>query len=307
MKVLVTGAAGFIGSYLTEVLVSQRHSVVAIDNLSTGSLSNLGHLKGDLYIVDVRDFKNYQGIDMVFHLAALGSVPRSLQDPISTHQANVDGFFNTLYYAQQAGVKRFIYASSSSVYGDSDSSLKAERELGYQLSPYSASKRINEIYAEAFMNSYQMNTVGLRFFNVFGLRQNPNGPYSAVIPRWIHLMRNNLDVTIYGDGEQTRDFTYVRNVVQACLGAMRSPSDILKIHPTYNVGTGRSTSLNELFRILSGIIGYKKKPIYLPARAGERKHSRADTTLSQWALDYRPQWSLKDGLEEMIIETGLVA
>jgi UDP-N-acetylglucosamine 4-epimerase len=247
LKIVVTGAAGFIGSHLTHALLKRGHEVIAVDNLWTGSTKNIyeaihplpkeAFSRLQFFEEDVRDFNLYNKVDYVFHLAALGSVPRSIDRPLQTHQANVDAFFMTLNRARKANVKRFIYASSSSVYGDSLDPLKTEPHIGEQLSPYSASKRINEIYAESFSQAYGFDTLGLRFFNVYGPRQDPHGPYAAVIPKWIDSMKSKKSVEIYGDGNQSRDFTYVKDVVNVCLAAMGAPSDILRSTRVLNVGT----------------------------------------------------------------------
>lgn len=308
MNLLVTGCAGFIGSHLTGHLLKLGHKVIGVDNLSTGFSHNIQAMLEPLsrenkkqFVFaeeDVRSFKSYKNIDCVFHLAAIGSVPRSVKRPDYTHRNNVDGFFKVLNNARKNNVGRVIYSSSSSVYGDSEELIKNEYELGRQVSPYSASKRINEIQAESFRVCYGMTVIGLRYFNVYGPRQNPNGAYAAVIPRWTQAMIENRDIIIYGDGDQTRDFTYVQDVVKANYFAIHAREDVLNASGSvYNVGTGNRTRLNELFVMLSALTGYEKKPIHMDERHGDRKHSCASPVLASWALGFAAQTSLEQGLE----------
>ena len=255
---LVTGAAGFIGSHLVETLLGLGQHVVGLDNFATGSRANVeaasaAHpdrfrfVEGDIRSLD--DCRAAcEGVDIVLHQAALGSVPRSIKDPLATHATNVDGFVNMLVAARDAGIGRFVYASSSSVYGDHPGLPKVEDQIGTPLSPYAVSKRVDELYARTFQDHYPIETVGLRYFNVFGPRQDPNGPYAAVIPRWLGEMLDGTPSTIFGDGETSRDFCYVANVVQANLLSAFAPTDATGT--VYNVALGDRTTLNELFRTL---------------------------------------------------------
>ncbi|MCM8536837.1 MAG: NAD-dependent epimerase/dehydratase family protein, partial [Lentisphaeraceae bacterium] len=256
-KVLVTGGAGFIGSHLVDTLLSQNNRVVVLDNCSTGKLSNIEtHMESSNFVFingDIRSLddchKACVGVDYVLHQAALGSVPRSINDPISTHEVNSTGFLNMLVAARDAKVKRFVYASSSSVYGDHPELPKVENVTGAPLSPYAVSKCTNELYADVFYKNYGLETIGLRYFNVFGPRQDPNGPYAAVIPKFLGLLKRNEQVVINGDGEHSRDFTYVENVVQMnqLAALVESPTAIGQV---YNCASGGRVTLNELYEIL---------------------------------------------------------
>lgn len=313
---LVTGAAGFIGSHLVEALLRLDQNVVALDNYSTGRRQNLEEVRGlvlaaqasRLRILD-GDIRNAldcetacRGADVALHQAALGSVPRSLEDPMRTHDSNVNGFLTLMLATHKAGVKRIVYASSSSVYGDHPGLPKVEERLGQPLSPYAASKRICEVYAGALFHSYRISSIGLRYFNVFGARQQPDGAYAAVIPRWFAAMRNGEQAVINGDGSTSRDFCYVANVVQANLLAACAPAHLAQAS-VYNIAVGQQTSLSELFVMMREIVqACAKEPIPSPrfsaTRAGDVAHSLADIAKAQTELGYQPTHTLHDGLRE---------
>jgi UDP-N-acetylglucosamine 4-epimerase len=316
---LVTGSAGFIGSHLVETLLGLGQQVVGLDDFSTGRRENLreleasvgadawkGHrfIEGSIAYPDIcRDA--CCGVDIVLHQAALGSVPRSIADPLATHAANVTGFLNMLAAAREAGVRRFVYASSSSVYGDHEALPKVEGVVGRPLSPYAASKCADELYAEAFGRCYAMQTVGLRYFNVFGARQDPEGPYAAVIPRWVRAMLLGKTVEIYGDGQTTRDFCYVANAVQANMLAALT-DDPLALNRVYNVAVGEQTSLRQLFEVLRSLLGADRpalrvaEPVYRPFREGDVRHSLADIAAARRLLGYEPTHTLAEGLREAL-------
>lgn len=318
-KWLVSGAAGFIGSNLVETLLMLGQEVVGLDNFATGHQHNVEDVKnavgeelsrhytfieGD--ISELADcHQAVAGVDYVLHQAALGSVPRSIEDPLSSNKANVDGFLNMLVAARDAGVKRFVYASSSSVYGDSPDLPKVEEVIGAQLSPYAVTKRVNELYAAVFANAYGMELVGFRYFNVFGPRQDPEGAYAAVIPRWIGLLLENKRCTINGDGETSRDFCYVDNAVQAnILGAVVDDQNAL--NQVYNVAVGERTNLNELYRYIydgisaSGIELSSGEAEYLPFRSGDIRHSLADVSKAEKLLAYQASCKVQEGLEKTL-------
>lgn len=312
---LVTGAAGFIGSHLVQALLELDQEVVGLDNLSTGFRENVeevirsvGEARASRFrflLGDIRDpevcAEACQGVDRVLHQAALGSVPRSIEDPVGSHESNVDGFLNVLVAARDAGVRRFVYASSSSVYGDEPTLPKVEGREGNLLSPYAATKRINEIYAQVFGQTYGMETIGLRYFNVFGPRQHPQGPYAAVIPRWILSLLQGEACRIYGDGETTRDFCYVDNAVQANLLAA-TVEEKEAIGKVYNVACADTTTLNELFAMLreevAGIrpAARKVEPVYEDFRPGDIRRSLADVSLAGRLLGYEPTHRIGDGI-----------
>jgi UDP-N-acetylglucosamine 4-epimerase len=321
---LVTGAAGFIGSHLTERLLHLGQRVVAIDNFATGKRENLDAVRAAVgaeraaqlafFEQDIRDREGLVALvkqhvpEVILHQAALGSVPRSISDPLTSHQVNVDGFVNMLEAARTSGVRRFVYASSSSVYGDLEISPKIESKIGNCLSPYAATKRTNEIYAQVYGRTYGMETVGLRYFNVFGPRQDPNGPYAAVIPRWLAAMANREPSTIFGDGSTSRDFCYVANVVQANLLAAAVAADNSVVNGVVNIACGATTSLVELHEMLRAQVARVKglevssipAPTLEPFRKGDIKHSLADITLAREALGYQPSHSVSDGVEELV-------
>jgi len=316
---LLTGAAGFIGSNLLEALLRAQQSVVALDNLSTGYQRNFDDvrknvgerlwenftfIRGD--ITDLETCKQAcSGAEFVLHQAALGSVPRSIDNPIATHKNNVDGFLNMLVAAKEAKVKRFVYASSSSVYGDHPVLPKVENAIGNGLSPYAVSKRMNEMYADVFAKCYKTEYIGLRYFNVFGPRQDPNGVYAAVIPKWIAAMLQEQPVYINGDGETSRDFCFVANVVQANLLAATTQNP-RALNQVYNIAAGNRTSLNQLFELLRTRLAPKfphlkeLRPNYRETRAGDVTHSHADISKARELLAYSPTHDVQKGLDEAL-------
>jgi UDP-N-acetylglucosamine 4-epimerase len=314
---LVTGAAGFIGSNLVETLLLLGQDVLGLDNFSTGHRRNLDEVRKNvgesrwssftLHEADIRDMaaceRAVAEVDYVLHQAALGSVPRSVKDPLTTHEVNVSGFLNVLDAARRASVRGFVYAASSSTYGDEPNLPKREDRIGKPLSPYAATKLFDEIYADVFARTYGFTSTGLRYFNVFGPRQDPNGAYAAVIPKWIASMIEGEAVQINGDGETSRDFCFVGNVVQANLRAA--------LHPTrgasevYNVAVGGRTTLNDLFGIIrDGLVArgfeYALSPEYGPFRAGDVRHSQADVSKAQAGLGYAPLVDLRRGMNEAL-------
>ncbi len=307
---LVTGAAGFIGSHLIEKLLRLKQQVIGLDNFATGYRHNLQQVLDSLPAEDAQRFHFIEGdirdlaacesatpgVDFILHQAALGSVPRSIKEPLTTHATNVDGFLNMLVAAQKNQVRRFVYASSSSVYGDSPILPKAEHHLGQLLSPYAVSKMTNELYAKAFTRCYDFPTIGLRYFNVFGARQSPDGPYAAVIPRWVKNLLAKEPVRIYGDGKTTRDFCFVDNAVQANLLAAMSDNPET-FGQVYNVAVGQQTSLNELFAKIADLLDAANiQPIYESFRPGDIRDSLADITLAKKQLGYEPTHTIGDGL-----------
>lgn len=303
-SILITGGAGFIGSNIAEYLMKYGvKKVRVLDNLSNGFERNikpyLSHPAFEFVQGDITNFdtckKVCEGIDIITHQAALGSVPRSIKDPIATHNANATGFIHMLTAAKDAGVERFIYASSSSVYGDSKESPKHEKNLGTPLSPYAVSKLTNELYGNIFARTYNMRVIGLRYFNVFGPKQDPNGPYAAAIPLFMDALLNAKTAFINGDGSTTRDFTFVENAVQINIKAMCT-ENAEAFGKVYNVAVGESTSLNELFGYLQEVSGNNTPPQYREERAGDIKHSLADITLARNLLGYNPQIKTQDGL-----------
>lgn len=311
---LVTGVAGFIGSNLLETLLKLDQTVVGLDDFSTGHQSNLNEvqqqvspaqwasfklIKGDIRVLD--DCQSAcQGVDYVLHQAALGSVPRSLNDPITTNSTNIDGFLNMLVAARDAKVTSFTYAASSSTYGDHPGLPKVEDVIGKPLSPYAVTKYVNELYADVFFKCYGLNTIGLRYFNVFGKRQDPDGAYAAVIPKWIAGMFNNEDVYINGDGETSRDFCFIENTVQANLLAATT-TDAAARNQVYNVAVSGRTDLNQLYAALQNElkvngIDYAKAPVYREFRAGDVRHSQADISKIQTLLGYAPEFNIEQGI-----------
>jgi UDP-glucose 4-epimerase len=301
---LVTGGAGFIGSHITQALVRRGDRVRVLDNYCTGRRENLAAVEGKIELIeaDLNDSsalaKAVAGCEFVFHQAALASVPRSVEDPLATHAACASGTLNVLDQARRAGVRRVVYAASSSAYGNQPTPRKAETDLPSPLSPYAAAKLTGELYCEAFWHSYGLQTVALRYFNVFGPRQDPNGPYAAVIPLFIKSILSGQRPTIYGDGGQTRDFTYVDNVVQANLKAAVAPPEAAG--RVFNVGNGRSTSLLELLKILNEIMGGRIEPIFAPPRAGDVRDSLAEIGLARRILGYEPAVDLPTGLRPTV-------
>lgn len=319
---LVTGVAGFIGSNLLEALLNLGQRVIGLDNFSTGHAHNLEDVRASVgqaawkrfhFIEgDITSFEDCMaavgGVDLVLHQAALGSVPRSISDPISTNRANIDGFLNMLLATRNAGVNRFVYASSSSVYGDHPELPKVESRIGRPLSPYAATKYTNELYAEVFAKSYGMEIIGLRYFNIFGARQDPSGAYAAVIPRWFGNLLRREPCVINGDGETSRDFCYIENVVQAnLLAAVVSGEDA--IGQVYNIAFGARTTLNELYTLIQASLLRARpdlssvadlEPIYKPFRAGDVRHSRADISKAIRLLGYKPTHSVEQGIDEAV-------
>ncbi len=299
---LVTGGAGFIGSHIVEYLLKYGAKKVRVfDNLATGSLSNLNGF--DQYpafeffegtICSPADCeKACEGIEFISHQAALGSVPRSIINPLQTHEVNASGFLNMLIAAKSANIKRFIYASSSSVYGDNQDLPKTENKIGKQLSPYAVSKHTNELYAEVFASLYQMDIIGLRYFNVFGPRQSPEGPYAAAIPLFFDAMINDKPVFINGNGEQTRDFTFVENAVQANIRAFFSEPDKQRI---FNIAVGERVSINALYQSIQKLTASNIQPTYREPRAGDVLNSLADIRMAEKYLNYHPEIKVHEGL-----------
>ena len=322
---LITGVSGFIGSNLLEALLQLNQRVIGVDNFLTGKLENLDQVKdsvspdewqnfefirGDICNLDICE-RASKGIDFVLHQAALGSVPRSIEDPIKTNEINISGFLNMLLAAKNNNIKNFIYAASSSTYGDHKALPKVEDNIGKPLSTYAVTKYVNEVYADVFKTNYNFNSIGLRYFNVFGRRQDPDGAYAAVIPKWIAAMIKGDDVYINGDGETSRDFCYIDNVVQANILAALAIIDNYEdeknfnaINQIYNVAVGDKTSLNELYYILNDTLSKKfdylknSKPIHREFRAGDVRHSQANIEKAQLKLGYEPSHRVKDGLIE---------
>lgn len=304
LKVLVTGGAGFIGSNLADELIRQGARVSIIDDLSTGFRENLDEINGDFEFIegDINDSlkvkKAIDGIDVIFHEAALPSVPRSVDNPVETHHVCVNGTFNLLNHAREAGVRRFVYAASSSAYGDQPTLPKVESMRPDPLSPYAAAKLTGEYYCRAFNKVYGLETISLRYFNVFGPRQNPSSMYSGVISRFIDSLMTGTTPLIYGDGEQSRDFTYVANVVNANIMAATTMDGIGE---TINVANGDRISLNSLLEVLKKITGKDNVSAdYLGGRKGDVKHSQADNTLAVAAIGYKELIGLEEGLRETI-------
>ncbi|MFL1683835.1 MULTISPECIES: SDR family oxidoreductase [Bacteroidales] len=313
MKILVTGGAGFIGSNLCEKLLQDGHEVVCLDNFSTGKPENIqlffSNSKFKLIVGDIRNISDcnnaVDGVDYVFHEAALGSVPRSIKDPITTNSVNIDGFLNMLVASRDVGVKRFIYAASSSTYGDSASLPKVEDIIGKPLSPYAITKYVNELYADIFSRTYGMECIGLRYFNVFGRKQNPDGAYAAVIPLFVKKLINHESPVINGDGEYSRDFTYIDNVIQMNLLAM-SVENEEAVNTVYNTAYGERTTLNQLVSYLKEYLTLydseiaKVDIVHGPNRLGDIPHSLASIEKAKSLLGYRPLYSMKDGLKEAV-------
>lgn len=312
-KILITGGAGFIGSNLCDAFILNGYEVVCFDNFSTGFKDNISHLmfneKFKLIEGDIRNIKEcsfaVENCDFVLHHAALGSVPRSIFDPITTNSVNIDGFLNMLIAARDAGVKRFIYAASSSTYGDSEILPKVEDVIGKPLSPYAITKYVNELYADVFSKTYGMQLIGLRYFNVFGKRQNPNGSYAAVIPLFIKQLLNHESPIINGDGEYSRDFTYIDNVIKMNFLAITTDNENA-INTVYNTACGQSTTLNNLVSLIKKNIGefdedvLEIEPIYRDYRQGDIAHSLASITKAKEYLNYTPVYNIEDGLKELI-------
>lgn len=326
---LITGVAGFIGSNLLETLLVLGQRVVGLDNFATGHRRNLDAALADASRAtgrpldelaarfrfiegDIRDlaacrqamqWEEGASVDYVLHQAALGSVPRSIEDPITTNQANIDGFLNMLVAARDAGVKRFVYAASSSTYGDHPDLPKVEDKIGKPLSPYAVTKLVNELYADVFARTYGFRTIGLRYFNIFGPRQDPDGAYAAVIPKWFSAMLTHDPVYINGDGETSRDFCFIDNCVQANLLAAltQNPNAVNQV---YNVAFGERTTLNDLFHMIQNLVARTRpeaatlQPVYRDFRPGDVRHSLADIGKARELLGYVPEFSVREGLEK---------
>jgi UDP-N-acetylglucosamine/UDP-N-acetylgalactosamine 4-epimerase len=312
-KILITGGAGFIGSNLCEYFVNKNYQVVCLDNFSTGFHHNIEQLKSNqnfkLIEGDIRNLEDCKtavsGVDYVLHQAALGSVPRSIADPITTNAVNITGFLNMLMAAKEAGVKRFIYAASSSTYGDSEALPKVEDVIGKPLSPYAITKYTNELYAEIFSKTYGLETIGLRYFNVFGRKQDPNGAYAAVIPKFISQFIKLESPIINGDGNFSRDFTYIDNIIQINELALLVENP-LAINTVYNAAFGERTTLNELVKyIKKSLSNFDEKinqveVIYGESRSGDIPHSHASIEKAKKGLHYNPKFSLQEGLNDAI-------
>ncbi|WP_312321540.1 SDR family oxidoreductase [Soonwooa sp.] len=312
-NILVTGGAGFIGSNLCEVLLENNVNVTCLDNFSTGRRENLEAIKNHpnftLIEGDIRDLetckKACENKDFVLHQAALGSVPRSINDPITSNDVNVGGFLNMLVAARDAGVKRMVYAASSSTYGDSEALPKVEDRIGKPLSPYAITKYVNELYADVFKKTYDFDTIGLRYFNVFGRKQNPGGAYAAVIPKFVMQFMNHESPTINGGGEYSRDFTYIDNVIQMNLLAITSDNKDA-YNQVYNTAFGERTTLNDLVKYLKEYLSEFDSKIadvdiiYGDYRKGDVPHSLASIDKAKKLLNYQPQFSMKDGLKEAV-------
>ena len=312
-KVLVTGGAGFIGSNLCEALLEKQNKVVCLDNFATGKRENIAGLlnNGNFTLIegDIRNFedcqKASQGVDYILHQAALGSVPRSIKDPITSNDVNVSGFLNMLVAARDNKVKRVVYAASSSTYGDSESMPKVENIIGKPLSPYAITKYVNELYADIFSKTYGLETIGLRYFNVFGRKQDPNGAYAAVIPKFVSQLMSGDSPVINGDGDYSRDFTYIDNVIQANLLSLVTTNE-KAINTVYNVAYGDRNTLNDLMGYLKEYLSeFDSKisnvdVIYGPNRAGDIPHSHASVQKAKDLLKYNPQFSLQQGLKQAV-------
>ena len=320
---LITGVAGFIGSNLLEKLLILNQKVVGLDNFDTGFQHNLDQaiedaekftgksLRSNFIFIngDIRELNDCKkaclGVDYVLHQAALGSVPRSIEDPINTNKANIDGFLNMLVVCKDADIKRFVYAASSSTYGDHPDLPKVEDKIGSPLSPYAVTKLVNELYASVFSKTYGFKAIGLRYFNIFGKRQNPNGSYAAVIPKWASAIINKEVIFINGDGETSRDFCYIDNAVQMNLLAATSEDEI-STDQIYNVALNDRTSLNKLYQMIEeGIVRRtegleKQNPIYRDFRPGDVVHSQANISKAKDLLGYDPKYRISDGMEEVI-------
>ena len=315
---LITGVSGFIGSNLLELLLTNNQTVVGLDNFSTGYLHNLEQVQASVTAKQWHNFKFIEGdirylqtcrevcqsTTYVLHQAALGSVPRSIADPINTHENNISGFLNILVAAKDAGVKRLVYAASSSTYGDHPDLPKVEDKIGSPLSPYAVTKLVNELYAQVFANNYGFKSIGLRYFNVFGQRQDPCGAYAAVIPKWVAAMVTGTPVVINGDGENSRDFCYIDNVLEANILAATAPE--VAANQVYNVAVGERTSLNQLFELIR--TGLERQyphltnlnAIHREFRAGDIRHSQADISKAKNLLGYVPSYPINEGLDKAL-------
>lgn len=313
MTILITGGAGFIGSNLTEYFLEKGYTVVCLDNFATGHRHNIApFLENPNYTLiegDIRNFSDCQkavgGVDYVLHQAALGSVPRSINDPITTNEVNVSGFLNMLTAARDAKVKRFVYAASSSTYGDSQGLPKVEEVIGKPLSPYAITKYVNELYADIFSKAYGIETIGLRYFNVFGRRQDPNGAYAAVIPKFVMQLMQHESPVINGDGLHSRDFTYIDNVIQMNELAMTTTNPEA-VNTVYNTAVGDRTTLTQLVRLLKEYLALfdpkiaEVEVLHGPNRAGDIPHSLASIDKAKQLLGYAPQFTIQEGLQQAV-------
>jgi len=315
---LITGVSGFIGSHILQKLLKQDQRVVGLDNFATGNARNLDQVKQAVSETQWKQFsliegdvvnpedcrKACAGVQYVLHQAAVASVPRSIKDPLGTHNINVTGFVNMLLAARDSGVLRFVYASSSAVYGDIPDVPNREPSIGRLLSPYAVSKRANELYADVFASTYNFPAVGLRYFNIFGPRQDPEGPYAAVIPRWIDAMLKNSPITIFGDGSTSRDFCYVEDVARANILAATASG--LDGHDVFNIAAGQQTTLNQLFSMLQQSLSAQcphlkdYRPQYEDFRPGDVKHSQADIRKAKQLLGFEPKFSVQQGLKKYL-------
>lgn len=306
MKILVTGGAGFIGSNLVQHLLQKKEveQVRVLDNLATGSLKNIEEFESDPKFEFVQgDIRDYQtcldtcaGMDLISHQAALGSVPRSINDPLTTNDVNITGTLNIFTAAKETGIRRVVYAASSSTYGDHPGLPKVEDKIGNPLSPYAVTKYVNELYARVYANVYGLQLIGLRYFNVFGPKQNPAGPYAAVIPLFIKAVLNNEPPVINGNGETSRDFTFVANAVHANDCALFT-NNANAVNQVYNIALGERTSLNQLFEMIKEVAGSDLAPKYGPERKGDVKHSLADISKAKELLNYDPHTTIRQGLK----------
>ncbi len=300
---LVTGGAGFIGSHLTEGLVNRGHKVRVIDNFATGKRKNIAHLLDKIELIegDIRNPQDCQravdGVSVVLHQAAVPSVPKSVKDPVTSHQANVDGTFNIMMAAKDAGVKRFVYAASSSAYGDTEISPKHEKILPGPKSPYAVNKLVGEYYGRAFYECFGLQTISLRYFNVFGPRQDPASQYAAAIPAFVTAILEDRQPTVYGDGEQSRDFTYIENVIEANLLAAGAPETHGEV---VNIACGLSITINAIIKQVNELLGKNITPIYTDPRPGDVRDSLADVSLAEEIIGYKPVVYFDEGLKRAI-------
>jgi len=304
-RYLITGIAGFIGSTLARVLVEQGHEVRGIDNLSTGTLANLQGIRDEINFqqMDLQDVQGMKdacdGVEFILHQGALASVPRSVKDPLSSHESNINGTLNLLIAARDAKVRRIVYAASSSAYGDQPTQPKQEDMPPLPLSPYAVQKLACEYYIQAFYRAYGLEGVCLRYFNIFGPRQAADSPYSGVIAQFTYKMMASITPTIFGDGLTSRDFTYVDNAVSANLLACKAPAEV-STGRVFNIGTGDSHTLHEVYQTIAGYLGFKEPPIYGPPRAGDIKHSLADICRASAELGYKPLVGFEEGLRKTV-------
>lgn len=304
MKILVTGGAGFIGSHICDYLLEQQHQVRVLDNLITGNKKNIEHHLNnknfEFFYGDITNLENVRkaldGVDAICHQAALGSVPRSVDDPLSSHNSNVNGFLNVLIGAREKNIKRIVYASSSSVYGDEPELPKVEHKIGKQLSPYAITKYIDELYGRIFTELYGMECIGMRYFNVFGPRQDPNGAYAAVIPKFITSLKNNISPVINGDGNFSRDFTYVKNVVEANFLALTTTNDSC-FGQAFNIGAGGRITILEMYNSIKNILNSNIEPIFGQNRKGDIPHSNANIDKAKNLLNYNPKICFDEGIK----------